>query len=303
MNGKGFLLALTGLFVLAASTPATEKKDGQTDDDQLILPYKQNYFLLSEHRISPQNRKMEEVKFQFSAKKLLLDTECGEEVYFAFTQKAFWQIFDNDPDDGNDFDSGQFREFNFNAEIFLVLFAKSSFRIQTSFLDHESNGASEKTSRSVWRNYLQAYYDFGNFRSSAKYWERNRGLEGDKDENPELENVLGNWEANLRYQKVDGGIELMAREKQDELTGQIDINVAVNLIPFLKKVVKPGIYLHFQYFSGFGESLIDFDQRVNRVGVGISFGDDLTRQRHKDKQAENDCQCADRTSPDAGVRR
>ena len=180
---------------LAALTPAqiadllAVARGARADEDLLPLTgYKPNYFLHTEHRVEPQDRLKRELKFQISAKKAL----WGEWAWFGYTQKAFWQLYDDDANDGNAYDSGEFRELNFNPEIFFVVGPLADFRIQFSPLDHESNGAGSDTSRSLFRSYVQGIFDRGTYKLSLKL-RKYRKL----DQNPTLEDFLGKWEANF----------------------------------------------------------------------------------------------------------
>ena len=255
---------------LAALTPAqiadllAVARGARADEDLLpLMGYKPNYFLHTEHRVEPQDRLKRELKFQISAKKAL----WGEWAWFGYTQKAFWQLYDDDANDGNAYDSGEFRELNFNPEIFFVAGPFADFRIQFSPLDHESNGAGSDTSRSLFRSYVQGIFDRGTYKLSLKL-RKYRKL----DQNPTLEDFLGKWEANF-----EGGFGPMRfqlagwqGEKDNKGTVRADISLRARFIPFLFfPKIDSGVFIHLQYFSGYGESLIDFDRRVNRVGIGV----------------------------------
>lgn len=258
-------LVLLPVLLTAAGVARAGGEDGQgRDDDRLTLrAYKPIYFLDTEHRVTPQDRLERELKFQFSAKKAL----WGEWAWFGFTQKAFWQVYDDNAEDGNAYDSAEFRELNYNPEIF---FAVHQWGVRFQFsphLDHESNGAGSDTSRSFWRNYVQGTIDWGPSKVSLK-WREYRKL----DENPDVGDFLGKWEGTFEWARDSVRFLLVGWKghKDNKGTVQADLSVEVKAVPFwFFPEIEPGVFFHLQYFSGYGESLIDFDKRVNRVGIGF----------------------------------
>ena len=41
---------------------------------------------------------------------------------------------------------------------------------------------------------------------------------------------------------------------------------------FKPSLLNPGVYFHVHYFNGFGESLIDYNNRVKKAGIGFTLG-------------------------------
>ena len=61
-------------------------------------------------------------------------------------------------------------------------------------------------------------------------------------------------------------------------SGQLDVGLrlrALNALPVLGRLVidhvNPGLFLLLHAYSGYGESLIDYDRPVHTVGLGIAF--------------------------------
>lgn len=195
-----------------------------------------------------------EMEFQLSAKERILNTK----FYFGYTQKSFWQAYDFA-------NSSPFRETNYNPELFYrtggtsVSFGK--WEMDVGF-EHESNGQSGATSRSWNRLYIAPYLPR---HDSLWYWKLWYRIPVDigKDDNPDILDYMGYGE--LHYKKRFGHgqlIHAMLRGNTSTGYGAISINYSI-----------PGPSDNYFYlirlFSGYGESLIDYNHAVNRIGFGI----------------------------------
>lgn len=197
-----------------------------------------------------------EIEFQISVKQRILDSN----FYFGYTQKSFWQAYDIN-------NSSPFRETNYNPEIFYrtgldtVRFGK--WKIDTGF-EHESNGRDGTNSRSWNRVYVAPYLPRENSLWYFKLWYR-IPVDLGSDDNPDILNYMGYGE--LHYRKRFGNghmINAMLRGNINTGKGAISVNYSI-----------PGpsdnYYYLLRLWSGYGESLIDYNRPVNRIGLGFIF--------------------------------
>ncbi|BCS97539.1 hypothetical protein DSLASN_31710 [Desulfoluna limicola] len=213
-----------------------------------------------------------EVVFQISVKKQILDSG----LYVAYTQKSFWQAYNNE-------ESSPFRETNYNPEIFyrvnpgnaLAQYLGNHPVIDSLGADfgfeHESNGRSMPESRSWNRAYVTPYYANDNLRLSLKVWYITKdskevpedGKSGSN--NPDIADYMGYGELNIRYQtEWEQLFHLMARGNPKTHKGAVNLTWSI-------PITKGGAFFMVQGFHGYGESLIDYDRSITRVGAGIMF--------------------------------
>jgi len=93
--------------------------------------------------------------------------------------------------------------------------------------------------------------------------------EDDSDDNPDITDYLGHYEIRAAYKWKEYVFSAMSRNNLESgfENGAVKLGWTFPLwnYPYLKGYV--------QYFTGYGESLIDYDQYVNRIGIGISLTD------------------------------
>lgn len=212
-----------------------------------------------------QNYNNVEAKFQISFKtKLIQSFLFGYgDIWLGYTQLANWQVY-NDPI------SRPFRELNYEPEII------ANFPLNLDLLgidlkmagvafNHQSNGRDLPRSRSWNRFVFHVAFEKNNFQLYLKHWIRVKRT--DEDDNPGISDYIGRMEGNFIYNHGKHGINLMGRNNLsfNKNRGSLEFNYYYS--------VKSNLRLHFQAFTGYGETLIDYNHYQTTFGVGISFID------------------------------
>lgn len=250
--------------------------DEQSGRGTTFRQYKQNYLLpwaisKTPNKLptspNPDNRvtsatpaEAAELKFQFSAKSRLPFTAIDSKHawWLAYTQQSHWQLYDTAH-------SRPFRESNYEPE-FIYSYDLSqqtggAWPLPPQFLNlgvvHQSNGQSLPRSRSWNRVYAQLGMEgaLGNGSIAVLIRPWIRLHEKSEDDNSDIVRYMGYGDLELRYW-LDGDVYSMIARKRSI---QLDLP-----IPYL-----PGF--HLQYFNGYGESLIDYNQRHQTLGIGYSL--------------------------------
>ena len=204
-----------------------------------------------------------EVKFQFSAKFNLAEDIFGNvgDVYFAYTQRSWWQAYNTDA-------SSPFRETNYEPEVFIDFDSAWSAlgwvntRNRIAF-NHQSNGRSDPLSRSWNRVYLESTLQRGDWALTlAPHW---RVPESDGvDNNPDIERFVGYGDIRLA-KRLQNNHEFAGQLRGNPSTGNYGTQVDYSWPAF------NGVRAHVQYYYGYGESMIDYDNRVHRLSLGFSL--------------------------------
>ncbi len=252
-----------------------------------LYAYKTNYIIplsygtkiypyWSDNGIVTQNSdyyKQYEAEFQISLKKPLSFNLFGlhETIAFAYTQKVWWQIYAP---------SAPFRETNYEPEIFVTfpttkeIDKKSGLKgFRVGFV-HESNGRSGLQSRSWNRIYLGSIWQKGNLFTNFRIWHR---IPEDKkssptdlngDDNPDILDYMGYGDISLFYLFGKHQIGMVVRNNlhlNKDNKGAVMIDFS-SPMPYTKDS-----FWYLKLFSGYGESLIDYNHAVTKFSVGFSF--------------------------------
>jgi len=229
-----------------------------------LYPYKENYLLPFSYDSNKRpERNQTEAKLQISVKKPISYNLFGlqETLYFGYTQKSFWQIYAH---------SSPFRETNYQPEIYvLVPFNHKeipSLKAYKFGYLHESNGQSTY-SRSWDRFYLEGYFQTQNLFFVPRVWVR-IPEKNSTDDNPDIEEYLGYGDLNILYAYKEHTFKLLLRNNlklSNHNKGFVELNWSFPLFG------SPNNFAFVQLSSGYGDSLIDYDKEINRIGFGISL--------------------------------
>ena len=140
-------------------------------------------------------------------------------------------------------------------------------------INHQSNGRGEPLSRSWNRIVANFGFEKKNFLFGGdtavfqlKTWYR-IPESSSSDDNPDIEDYLGNGEIWGHYLWEGNRFGMMVRNNLDfnENHGAFQVEWSYPLTDRVSWYV--------QYYTGYGESLLDYDHPVNRLGVGFILTD------------------------------
>lgn len=225
----------------------------KTHDTNYFLPFAYTFH----GRPNDPKYKQAETKFQFSVKKVLFENVLflGESWNFGYTQTAWWQMYA---------ESAPFRELNYAPELF-VSFPFSGFgwlkSMSVGFM-HQSNGKDGADSRSWNRVYANAVFHHKHFVFLPRLWYI--VPESSLDENKDIRKYLGNFDAKIAYLGRDTFAYILLRNNLNfkHNKGAVEINAGFDLFD-------NGVFWFVQYFNGYGESLIDYQRYINKLGIGF----------------------------------
>jgi phospholipase A1 len=201
-----------------------------------------------------------ELVFQLSFKMKMVESAFRKPVdfWFGYTQNSFWQA-------GNHKASSPFRETNYQPEVMAV--TPLNFNIlgmHASFLNlglvHQSNGQAGSLSRSWNRTYAQLGLERGPWTVTGRVWKRWNESAQD-DDNRDIVDYMGRGDVNVTYRNNGHDYSALIRRNFSTEKGAVQLSWAFPLAGHIKG--------YAQYFSGYGQSLIDYNYYQNVVGIGV----------------------------------
>jgi phospholipase A1 len=260
-------------------TKAKESIGSWAEEKFGLTPYRPNYILpfgytsynYKEYTPTDGEYKNVEVELQISFKVALKKNLFGlnEVIYGAYTQESFWQLY---------IESSPFRESNYNPELFVVFplgskeyFGLKSFEFGYS---HLSNGQGnitkveggeqypefENRSRSINKLYAKLTFQQESFIYSVSAWTR----VGNLDDNPDIMDYYGYMDAEVMYFYKKNLFTLAGRLNPATLKGAAELTYSY-------PGALDGVYFFAKIFTGYGESLIDYDNYLTKYSFGFSF--------------------------------
>ncbi|MFT7859899.1 MAG: phospholipase A [Sulfurimonas sp.] len=209
-----------------------------------------------------------EVEVQFSVKYNIVDNLLGYggKYYVSYTQHAFWQLYAH---------SKPFRENKYNPELFVrydVVSTKvPSLKTLQIGYEHQSNGNPDTTftsvdgqpiqniSRGINTLYTSFIFLYEELYVDLKFWYPIFSLEDNRD----IMDYIGYNGVKVKYFYNGHVLSLDAKGNLATQKGSVE---AAYSYPIGRSV-----NLYTKFFSGYGETLIDYDKHVNKFSIGFSF--------------------------------
>lgn len=298
-----YIIFLIGVSLIAESAPSADetecfeidaindketKKYMQEWRDSIfgLQPHKPNYILpigvgsgeYDEYVVSDNYRNIE-AELQISLKWNLGNSffELNESYNLAYSHTAFWQIYSS---------SSPFRETNYNPEFFVVFPIEDdsvvSLKSVTFGLAHISNGqgniedtdipasvASDISAQPYLRNrsrsinyiYLDVNTQYESLLLNARVWVPYFGA--DLSDNPDIIDYIGFSKLGFKYFYGKNLFTVDSRLNFTTLKGSLSATYSYPIYD--------GLFLYTKFFTGYCESLIDYNNYVTKFSIGFSF--------------------------------
>jgi len=211
-------------------------------------------------------------RFQLSFKYRLFDQSAGfgaeqpwlSGFYFAYTQMSLWDLAA---------DSKPFHDTNYRP----AFFWKWERTDERTWIDavrlgfeHESNGQASETSRSIDTLFVRPEWRWSSPYGNVLEFTPKVYTYLSKGENPDIAQYRGYVDWRVRYDS--GGQWITTALARVGTSGKGSLLVDVSRRTRDLKVGPISGYLHFQFFNGYGESIVDYNVRDPwqfRIGLAI----------------------------------
>ena len=230
----------------------------------------------SDHTASPQPFQRAETRIQLSVRTKIAQglltpksAEARDSLWFGYTQQSYWQLF-------NGAISRPFRTTDHEPEVMYIYPTQAKLpggwqlRYTGLGLVHQSNGQSLPLSRSWNRVYLMAGTELGDrYRLMGRIWQRLP--EKTNDDNPDMVSYVGRaelqgiWDVDKR--------NTLAATLRNSMAAKANGSLRLEWMRTLGTPESSGLRLHAQLFSGYGDSLVDYNRRRVVFSLGLSLVD------------------------------
>lgn len=210
-----------------------------------------------------------EAKFQLSLKTKVFNDLIGNngDIWMAYTQSSRWQLYNGDY-------SRPFRETNYEPEAIFVW--RTRFEVPGADgltgryfglgINHQSNGQAGALSRS-WNRVIGAVaLERKQWTFTFRPWWR--VTENSDDDNPDIADYMGRGE--ILATRVFGAHILSLEARHSLKTGSRSHG---SLRADWAFPINNALRGHLQIFSGYGESMIDYNHRATYLGLGVSLAE------------------------------
>ena len=242
-----------------------------------LKPYRSNYILpfgIANSRYISHKPTVKydnkEAELQVSLKLKIADDLFGlqEKYYVSYTHRAFWQIYIN---------SSPFRESIYNPEgfvIFPISDRTSGFNMRSLkfAIAHQSNGQPNteniplfngyNLSKSINYLYTTLTLQHGTLLTDLTLQAPYLGAD-DLTDNPDIMKYFGYTKVKFTYFYNEHMFSLMVRGNLSSLKGAVEATYSYPL--------PHDTYLYVKLFSGYMESLVDYNRDVTKFSIGFSF--------------------------------
>ncbi|GLR64169.1 phospholipase A [Marinospirillum insulare] len=208
-------------------------------------------------------------RFQFSFKYKVFDQQSSlvelapwlDSFHLSYTQTSLWNWSK---------DSLPFEDTSYKPSFYFTLDKSPVYDLLAFGYAHESNGQADEVSRSMDALFIQPIWGFPLADSSLILFPRFSYYLSKGEFNEDIADYRGYVDLNLRYGNEDSwGINTLYRQgKAGRYSVQADLTYPIRT-PIS---IRTGGFLYLQYFQGYGESMLSYDQKVGpilRIGLGI----------------------------------
>lgn len=227
------------------------------DDTPSFGIYKDNYIVVGSDLFHKPDRSNSDAKFQISVIQRLTNSVLPFKTYLflTYTQLAMWDVFK---------ESFPFRDLNFNPTVGLGKPLVHNNRYLGDIavqLEHESNGKDGDDSRS-WNKFSFS----GQFKIN-RHWSYFTKLWipiVDGENNSNIVRYRGWGTCAVSYNQRDKyNISVILNKRPGLFNANLTVNASYRLFK------KENQYLFFEFYNGYGENLLDYDQFHQRFRLGF----------------------------------